>query len=73
LASEVARGAIDYQPDAVTIPHVGVDVMHFLSDKWTMIAFLRYSFLPDELQDSPLLEPDSSGTASVLIGVQRAF
>jgi outer membrane protein len=73
LPTEVARGAINYQPGAVTIPHVGVDFMHFLSEKWTMIAFLRYSFLPDELQDSPLLEPDSSGTAQVLIGVQRAF
>lgn len=73
LDEEVARGAIDYKPDAVIIPHVGVNFMHFLSENWTMIAFLRYSILPDELKDSPLLEPDSNGTASILIGVQRSF
>lgn len=73
LTAEVARGAIDYQPDAVTIPHVGVNFMRFFGEKWTMLAFLRYSFLPDELKDSPFLEPDSDGTASILIGVQRSF
>lgn len=73
LDTEVARGAVDYKPDAVTIPHVGVNFMRFFGEKWAMIAFLRYSFLPDELKDSPFLEPDSDGTASVLIGVQRSF
>lgn len=47
--------------------------MRFFGEKWTMMAFLRYSVLPDELNDSVLLEPDSSGTASILIGVQRAL
>lgn len=70
---EVARGALNYKPDAVTIPHVGLNVMRFLGDNWSMIAFVRYSILPDELQDSPFLEPDSDGVASVLIGVQRNF
>lgn len=46
LDAEVARGAIDYKPDAVTIPHVGVNFMRFFGEQWTMIAFLRYSFLP---------------------------
>jgi outer membrane protein len=73
LDEEVARGAIDYKPDAVTIPHVGVNVMHFLNEKWSAFAFLKYSFLPDEIKDSPFLEPDSNGTASILIGVQRSF
>jgi outer membrane protein len=73
LDEEVARGTVDYKPDAVTIPHVGVNFMRFLNEKWTMIAFLRYSVLPDELKDSPFLEPDSDGTASVLIGLQRSF
>jgi MipA family protein len=73
LPDEVARGVVDYKPDAVTIPHVGLNVMRFLGNNWSMIAFLRYSVLPDELKDSPLLEPDSDGTASILIGVQRGF
>lgn len=73
LDTEVARGAVDYKPDAVTIPHIGVNLMHFLGNNWSVIVFLKYSILPDELKDSPLLEPDSDGVASVLIGVQRGF
>lgn len=73
LDEEVARGVVDYKPDAATIPHIGVDFMRFLGKNWTLIAFLRYSVLPDELKDSPLLEPDSDGTASILIGVSRGF
>jgi MipA family protein len=73
LDEEVARGALDYKPDAVTIPHIGINVMHFLGKNWTLLAFLEYSVLPDEIKESPLLEPDSDGTASILIGVQRSF
>lgn len=73
LDKEVARGALDYKPDAVTIPHIGVNFMRLLGQNWSMIAFVKYSVLPDELKDSPFLEPDSDGVASVLIGVQRAF
>jgi outer membrane protein len=73
LDKEVARGVIDYKPDAVTIPHVGVNFMRMLGNNWSMIAFLKYSILPDELKDSPFLEPDSDGVASILIGVQRGF
>lgn len=73
LDEEVARGAVDYKPDAVAIPHIGVNVMRFFGKNWSMIAFLRYSVLPDELKESPFLEPDSDGTASILIGVSRSF
>ena len=73
LDEEVARGVIDYEPDAATVPYVGLNVMHFFGERWTMFAFLKYSLLPDEIKDSPLLEPDSDGSASVLIGVQRGF
>ena len=73
LDEEVARGVIDYKPDAVTIPHVGVDFMRSFGEHWSLIAFVRYSFLPDELTDSPLLEPDRDGSASILIGVSRSF
>jgi outer membrane protein len=73
LDEEVARGALNYQPDAATIPHVGVNVMRFFGNNWTFLAFLKYSFLPDEIKDSPFLAPDSDGSASILIGVQRGF
>ena len=73
LDEEVARGVVDYKPDAVAIPHVGVSVMRILGDRWSMLAFLKYSVLPDEIKDSPFVEPDTDGSASILIGVQRSF
>lgn len=73
LDEEVARGALNYKPGSATIPHVGVNVMRFFGNNWTFLAFLKYSFLPDEIKNSPFLEPDSDGTVSALIGVQRAF
>ena len=73
LDEEVARGALDYKSDAATIPHVGVNVMRFFGNNWTFLAFLKYSLLPDEITDSPLLEPDSDGSVSALIGVSRGF
>jgi outer membrane protein len=73
LNSEVARGVIDYKPDAVTIPHVGVNVMRSFGNNWTFLAFLEYSVLPNKISDSPLLERDTKGTAEIVIGVQRSF
>lgn len=73
LDEEVARGALNYKPDAATIPHVGVNVMRFFGKNWTFLAFLKYSFLPDEIKNSPFLEPGTDGTVSALIGVSRGF
>ena len=73
LDSEVARGVINYKPDAATVPQVGVDFMHFFSNNWTFLAFLKYSALPNKITDSPLLERNTNGTAEIVIGVQRAF
>lgn len=73
LDEEVARGVLDYKPDAVTIPYVGLNVMHFFGEHWSAFAFLKYNILPDEISDSPFLEPDTDGSASILIGVQRGF
>lgn len=61
LGTEVAKGVIDYKPDAAAIPHVGVNFIRMLDGNWSMIGFLKYSFLPDELNNSPLLDPDSHG------------
>jgi outer membrane protein len=73
LDEEVARGVLNYRPDAATIPHVGVNVMRFFGNHWTFLAFLEYSILPDEIKNSPLLEPDANGSLSALIGVSRGF
>jgi len=73
LDSEVARGVINYRPDAVTVPHVGVDVMRSFAENWTFLALLQYSALPNKITDSPLLERNTNGKAEIVIGVQRAF
>jgi MipA family protein len=73
LDSEVARGVINYRPDAVTVPHVGVDLMRSFAKNWTFLALLQYSALPNKITDSPLLERNTNGTAEIVIGVQRAF
>jgi MipA family protein len=73
LDSEVRRGAIDYQPDAVTIPYVGVNFMRSFGNNWTFLAMLEYSVLPNKIKDSPLLERNTNGAGELIIGVQRAF
>lgn len=73
LDKEVARGVVDYKPGAVTIPHIGVSYFRPLGEKWSLMAFAKYSSLPDEIKDSPLIEADTNGTASMFIGFSRGF
>ena len=73
LDEEVARGIVDYKPGAVTVRFVGVQYFRPIGEKWTLISFAKYNSLPDEIQDSPLVEPDTSGSASVFIGFSRGF
>jgi MipA family protein len=73
LDEEVARGVVDYKPDAFTIPHVGVSYFRPIGDKWTALAFLKYSSLPDEIKDSPFIDPDADGQASIFVGFSRGF
>lgn len=73
LDEEVARGVVNYKPDAVTIPHVGFAYFRPVGDKWAMMAWVKYSMLPDEIKDSPFIERDTDGTASVLVGISRGF
>lgn len=73
LAEEVARGVPDYKPGAVTLPSGGLSYFRPIGEKWSLMAFAKYTRLPDEIQDSPLIEPDTSGTASVFVGFSRGF
>ena len=73
LDSEVARGVIDYKPGAVTVPRTGVALIRPFATHWLFIANLEYRLLPDELQDSPLVEEDTDGTGSFFLGVSRRF
>lgn len=73
LGEEVARGVVDYRPGSVVIPHIGVSYRRPLGEKWTVLANLKYSRLPDEIQASPFIEPDTDGSASLFIGFSRRF
>ncbi|MGO1068890.1 MipA/OmpV family protein [Lysobacter sp. CA199] len=73
LDKEVARGVVDYKPGAVTIPHAGVGYFRPIGEKWTVMGFLKYSRLPDAIQHSPFIEPDTDSSVSMLIGFSRGF
>lgn len=71
LDKEIARGVVDYKPDSGTVPHVGISFARRIGARWGVMANLKYSALPDELADSPLLESDR--TMSVFVGFARGF
>lgn len=62
-----------YRAGAALVPHVGVAFSRPLVGAWRVQGLLQYEWLPDELADSPLLEPDSGGTGRIVIGVTRTF
>lgn len=73
LDKEIARGAPAYRPGSVTIPHVGVSYFRPLGEKWSMMGFVQYKVLPDKITDSPLVERDTDGSATVFLGFTRGF
>lgn len=73
LDEEVARGVVDYKPDAVTIPTVGITYVRPIGEAWTFMGRVQYSALPDEITDSPLLERDTDGVGTIMIGFSRSF
>jgi outer membrane protein len=73
LDTEVARGAIDYKPGAMAIPRAGVSAVRQLNEKWTAFGMIDYSLMPDEMKDSPLMDRERDGFASVLFALTRTF
>lgn len=73
LASEVARGVVDYKPGSVAIPVIGIDVMHPLNKQWMLMGGLSYRALPSKVKDSPLVDKDTNGSASLMFAVSRSF
>lgn len=73
LDTEVARGVVDYKPGAATIPRVGLSYLRPVGPKWSLIASVQYEVLPDEIRNSPLLDPDADDTATMFIGISRGF
>ena len=73
LDKEIARGVVDYKPGSVTIPQIGVSYFRPVGEKWSVVGFLEYRFLPSGITDSPLLDPAADGMASMFIGLSRGF
>jgi outer membrane protein len=70
---EVARGVPRYQPGSAMVPQVSVAAVRPLGRKWKLLGSVEYRFLPDEISDSPLVEPDTDGSARLMIGISRGF
>jgi MipA family protein len=74
LDSEVARGVSAYSPGSALVPRIGLTAMHPIgASKWQLLGSAEYQFLPSELRNSPLLEPDRNGFARVVLGLSRRF
>ena len=73
LDEEVARGVVDYTPGSVIVPHVGMNYFRSLNEKWSVVGFVKYSLLPDEITDSPIVEADTDGMFSMFVGFSRGF
>ncbi|GFM81889.1 structural protein MipA [Pseudomonas cichorii] len=73
LKDEVARGVVDYKPGAATIPELGLAYVHPIGQNWQFMSSVQYKFLPNDISDSPLLEADTDGEASVMFGISRRF
>ena len=73
LDAEVARGVANYQPGSAIVPAIGIDTMHRLPGKWIMVGNLSYKILPTKITDSPLVQKDTNGSASLFLGLSRGF
>lgn len=73
LDEEIARGVTPYDPGSALVPQVSVGFSRPLGRKWKLLGAVDYQFLPNEITDSPLIEPDTSGSAGLRIGITRGF
>jgi outer membrane protein len=73
MASEVARGVVDYKPGSAAVPTFGVEVMHPLSGQWMVLGGISYKVLPTKITDSPLVKKDTNGSVSLFLGVAKGF
>lgn len=73
LKKEVARGVVDYKPGAAVIPKLGLTYHHPIGQNWRLTTAVEYKFLPNKITNSPLVEANTNGEASVMLGISRRF
>ncbi|WP_312317389.1 MipA/OmpV family protein [Stenotrophomonas sp.] len=73
LDEEISRGVQRYQPGSALVPQVSLAFSRPLGEKWRLLGAVDYRFLPSEITDSPLSEPDTDGSAGLRIGITRNF
>lgn len=73
LDKEVARGVPDYRPGTSFVPYAGIEIATRFWGHWNFISSLQYRALPNDIQDSPLIDADVSGYGRLLIGISRSF
>ena len=59
LDSEVARGVEAYRPDDVFTPNVSLAASYALNEKVNLFGVATHKFLPNKVQDSPLVDQNS--------------
>ncbi|PTN56325.1 MipA/OmpV family protein [Stenotrophomonas panacihumi] len=73
LDEEIARGVAAYRPGAATVPQASIGFIRPLGTAWKVVGSVNYKWLPSEITDSPLMDPDASGAFSVRIGLGWSF
>ena len=73
LETEIARGVAAYAPGSALVHRIGVTWMHPVGERWHLLASVEASYLPDELDGSPLIEAGSDRSGRLLLGFGRGF
>jgi len=74
LDEEIERGVTAYSPGSAVVQRIGLTMTHAIgSTKWQLLGSVDYQFLPSEIRNSPLLEPNRNGLGRVVLGLSRRF
>ncbi|MBC3953913.1 MipA/OmpV family protein [Pseudomonas triticifolii] len=73
LDKEEQRGVARYRPGSATVSYIGLGFSQPIGKQWEVSGNVRYSNLPDELGDSPLVERSTDSSTSMFIGISRKF
>ncbi|WP_370337666.1 MipA/OmpV family protein [Parvularcula marina] len=57
-----------YAPGETLTPYAGISVRQALSSSWAVFFSARHEFLPDEVEDSPLVDDDGRSYAGLALG-----